>query len=265
LMWVDDELESLWLAPCDSPAFSRPALMDPPLDASVTFNTDPEPLTVSRQGSQVSQAAAAQIAAALARITGVLNENEIRLGNLDAVAGDGDHGAGMARGSAAAADAAQALVSQGAGVQTTLAGAGLRWSEQSGGASGALWGAALTAAGNFLGDERAVDSAAVIGAVRAFAGSITSLGGAQVGDKTIVDSLEPFADVLEQSILAGEQLSDAWAKASNAAEKAAADTAHLVPRMGRARVLGNKSVGSPDPGAVSFALAAAAVVDDSTP
>jgi dihydroxyacetone kinase len=265
LMWVDDELESLWLAPCDSPAFSRPALMDPPLDASVTFNTDPEPLTVSRQGSQVSQAAAAQIAAALARITDVLNENEIRLGNLDAVAGDGDHGAGMARGSAAAADAAQALVSQGAGVQTTLAGAGLRWSEQSGGASGALWGAALTAAGNFLGDERAVDSAAVIGAVRAFAGSITSLGGAQVGDKTIVDSLEPFADVLEQSILAGEQLSDAWAKASNAAEKAAADTAHLVPRMGRARVLGNKSVGSPDPGAVSFALAAAAVVDDSTP
>lgn len=261
LMWVDSELEEYWLAPCDSAAFSRPALMDPPLDPGVTFNTDPEPLTVANPGSGSSREAAVRIAAALDVVKDVLTDNEARLGNLDAVAGDGDHGAGMARGSTAAAEAAQELVAQGAGAQTTLAGAGLRWSEQSGGASGALWGAALTAAGNYLGDDREVDSAAVIGAVKAFKDSIMTLGGAQVGDKTIVDALVPFAETFENAMTNGDDFIVAWTKAAAAADKSAADTTHLVPRMGRARVLGNKSVGSPDPGAISFALTVSAVAD----
>jgi len=261
LLWVDDELEKYWAAPCDSPAFSRPAPMDPMLDAGVQFNTEPEPLTVQREGSAVSRAAAAQIAGALGAITKVLNSNEGKLGDLDAVAGDGDHGAGMARGSAAAAEAAQALVADGAGAQTTLVGAGARWTEHSGGASGALWGAALTAAGNFLGDEREVDAAAQVGAIQAFRDSVMNLGGAQVGDKTIVDALVPFADVFEASVNEGVGFVEAWQRAATAAAEAAAKTAHLVPRMGRARVLGDRSVGSADPGAISFSMTVSAVAD----
>lgn len=259
IMWVDEQLEELWFAPCDSPEFSRPALADPPLDASIQFNTEPEPLTVNSPGSDSSRAAAAHISAALDVAAKVLGENETMLGNLDAVAGDGDHGAGMARGSAAAAEAARGLVADGAGAQTTLAGAGARWSEHSGGASGALWGAALTAAGNALGDDRDIDSAAQVAAVRAFVDSIMNLGGAQVGDKTIVDALVPFTEAFSAAIEGGSDFSTAWAAAAASADKAAADSAHLVPKMGRARVLGNRSVGSPDPGAISFALAATAV------
>ena len=109
-MWLDDDLETLWFAPCDSAAYSRPALQDPPLDASVTFNTEPEPLTVQQEGSASSRAAAALIADALERVRDVLNANESMLGDLDAVAGDGDHGAGMARSSTAAAQAARELL-----------------------------------------------------------------------------------------------------------------------------------------------------------
>ena len=260
LLWLDDELEDLWFAPCDSAAYSRPAPLDPPLDASVTFNTEPEPLTVARQGSESSRAAAQQIAAALGVITDVLGVNESMLGDLDAVAGDGDHGAGMARGSAAAAEAAAQLAADGAGAQTTLAGAGARWTEHSGGASGALWGAALTAAGNSLGDDRDVDAAAQVAAVRAFVDSMMNLGGAQVGDKTIVDALVPFADVFASAIDGGASFTDAWRRASAAADEAASGTSALVPRMGRARVLGERSVGSPDPGAISFALTVKAAV-----
>jgi len=260
LLWLDDELEDLWFAPCDSAAYSRPAPLDPPLDASVTFNTEPEPLTVARQGSESSRAAAQQIAAALGVITDVLGVNESMLGDLDAVAGDGDHGAGMARGSAAAAEAAAQLAADGAGAQTTLAGAGARWTEHSGGASGALWGAALTAAGNSLGDDRDVDAAAQVAAVRAFVDSMMNLGGAQVGDKTIVDALVPFADVFASGIDGGTSFTDAWRRASAAADEAASGTSALVPRMGRARVLGERSVGSPDPGAISFALTVKAAV-----
>ena len=44
----------------------------------------------------------------------------------------------MTRGSNAAAEIAHELVKDGAGAQTTLVGAGARWAEQAGGASGAL-------------------------------------------------------------------------------------------------------------------------------
>jgi dihydroxyacetone kinase len=254
LVWVDDEIEKYWFVPCDSPAFRKTKMVDEPLDASVTFNTEAEPLKVSKKGSDGSRAAAQHIAKALDLVKDVIAENESMLGDLDAVAGDGDHGAGMTRGSKAGAEAANWLVKEGAGAKTTLAGAGARWSEQAGGASGALWGAALIAAGNALGDDENLDDKSFANAVTAFVKSIQNLGGANIGDKTMVDAQFPFAEVFESSISQGLQFVDAWNRAAVAASSAAKATADLIPKMGRARVLGEKSVGFQDPGATSFSL-----------
>lgn len=254
VVWVDEEIEKYWFVPCDSPAFRKTKIVDEPLDSSIKFNTEPEPLKVNKKGSESSRAAAAYIAKALDQIKDVIAENESMLGDLDAVAGDGDHGAGMTRGSKAAAEAANWLVTEGAGAQTTLAGAGARWSEQAGGASGALWGAALIAAGNALGDDKNLDNNSFANAVSAFVKSIQNLGGANIGDKTMVDAQVPFAEVFESSITQGVQFNDAWNRAAVAAGSAAKATADLIPKMGRARVLGQKSVGFPDPGATSFSL-----------
>jgi len=254
VVWVDEDIEKYWFVPCDSPAFRKTKIVDEPLDSSVKFNTEPEPLKVNKKGSDSSRAAAAYIAKALDQIKDVIAENESMLGDLDAVAGDGDHGAGMTRGSKAAAEAANWLVKEGAGAQTTLAGAGARWSEQAGGASGALWGAALIAAGNALGDDKNLDDKSFANAVSAFVKSIQNLGGANIGDKTMVDAQVPFADVFESSISQGSQFVDAWNRAAVAASSAAKATADLIPKMGRARVLGEKSVGFQDPGATSFSL-----------
>ncbi|HDQ98816.1 MAG TPA: DAK2 domain-containing protein, partial [candidate division WOR-3 bacterium] len=71
---------------------------------------------------------------------------------LDAVAGDGDHGAGMRRGAGAALAAARSALATHAGADTVLAEAGDAWSEQAGGTSGALWGAGLAAAGAAVGE-----------------------------------------------------------------------------------------------------------------
>lgn len=254
VVWVDEDIEKYWFVPCDSPAFRKTKIVDEPLDSSVKFNTEPEPLKVNKKGSDSSRAAAAYIAKALDQIKDVIAENESMLGDLDAVAGDGDHGAGMTRGSKAAAEAAKWLVNQGAGAQTTLAGAGARWSEQAGGASGALWGAALIAAGNALGDDKNLDDKSFANAVSSFVKSIQNLGGANIGDKTMVDAQVPFAEVFESSISQGSQFVDAWNRAAVAASSAAKATADLIPKMGRARVLGEKSVGFQDPGATSFSL-----------
>ena len=75
----------------------------------------------------------------------------------------------------------------------------------------------------------------------------------------MVDALVPFADALAERVGSGAALDDAWAAASAAAREAADATAAMRPGIGRARSHGERSVGTPDPGAVSLALIAAAV------
>jgi dihydroxyacetone kinase len=55
-------------------------------------------------------------------------------------------------------------------------------------------------------------------------------------------------------VTAGEPLASAWANAAAESERAAQATASLRPRVGRARPLADRSVGTPDAGAVSMAL-----------
>ena len=178
---------------------------------------------------------------------------------MDSIAGDGDHGQGMVLGSTAAAESARQSVAGGAGARTLLARAGAAWSEGAGGTAGALWGGALARVGNGLSDEEAVDDTPIIAAVIGGAASIQEMGGAVVGDKTMVDATVPFAQALEES--EGQTLAVAWDVAAEAAEKAAADTASFAAKKGRARTHGGKSVGTPDPGATSFAMLMRTIAD----
>jgi dihydroxyacetone kinase len=70
-----------------------------------------------------------------------------------------------------------------------------------------------------------------------------------------VDALVPFVDTLRQRADAGASGADAWTLAAREATRAAEGTAALRPRTGRARPLADRSVGTPDPGATSLALA----------
>lgn len=173
---------------------------------------------------------------------------------MDARAGDGDHGQAMSRGSAAAAEAAARAVAAGAGAASVLAIAGDAWADRAGGASGALWGVGLRAWGEALSDTTAAASADVAKGARAALGAIVGLGGARVGDKTLVDALDPFVTTLERETSGGASLAAAWLVAADAASHAAVGTAPLTPRLGRARPLAHRSVGHPDAGAVSLAM-----------
>ena len=88
---------------------------------------------------------------------------------------------------------------------------------------------------------------------------IQTVGKASLGDKTMLDAMLPFADALEAAVAAGTPLAQAWAQAAEVAEKAAQATATLRPKVGRARPLAERSVGTPDPGAISFAMCARVV------
>ena len=82
----------------------------------------------------------------------------------------------------------------------------------------------------------------------------TGLGKCEVGDKTMYDSLRPFADSLRDNVSAGTPLIPAWRTQPGVAEQSAHDTATLTPRLGRARPLAERSIGTPDAGATSIAM-----------
>jgi dihydroxyacetone kinase len=156
----------------------------------------------------------------------------------------------------AAAAAAQETSAAGASVERVLTAAGEAWSERAGGTSGALWGSAVIAAGLALGNKDSYRGEDAAAAVTAFVDAITELGKAEPGDKTMVDALLPFRDTFRTAFDGGAPARGALASAAAAAVTAADATAALRPLKGRARPLAEKSLGHPDPGAVSFGLIA---------
>ncbi|MGZ0095798.1 DAK2 domain-containing protein, partial [Microbacterium arborescens] len=152
-------------------------------------------------------------------------------------------------------------VAAGAGARTALQHAGDGWADKGGGTSGAIWGEMLLDLGAALGDDDAVDAALLSAGVGRMKDAVMSFGKATVGDKTMIDAIVPFADTLRDRLAQGDALLDAWATAADAAQAAAEATAQLTARLGRARTHGDRSLGTPDPGAVSFALVTRTVLD----
>jgi dihydroxyacetone kinase len=266
LLWLGNEpggeLERLWTAPADTPAFRRGSVSEREhVDSSATAaaqKTIPPASDESRQ-------AATFIADLLARMAEAIDAQADELGRMDSVAGDGDHGIGMQRGSRAGARAARSAADAGAGAGTTLAEAGDAWSDQGGGTSGVIGGRILQTLGKTLGDEAPVNAAVVAAAVGEARDVVMGFGKAKVGDKTMVDAIVPFADDLSASVDAGRPLRVAWPQAAAVAEQAAQRTADMAAKLGRARSHGDKSIGTPDPGAVSFALICTTVAGELPP
>jgi D-erythrulose 4-kinase len=268
LMWVDDELERLWNAPALTPAFTRGSVAADPVGgarerarvprqarghegdgvAELGASEESAPHDATPESRHAALLAAELLVAAQKAIAARVDE----LGDLDAIAGDGDHGTGMLRGIDAAVSET-GRVDPGSGVAELLRRAGAAWSDRAGGTSGALWGAALQAMGAALSGP-AWDAPALADAIHAGRMRIQQLGKANPGDKTLVDALVPFDEEFRRRVDQGAHAPDALRDAAAEASRAADGTAALTPRLGRARPLAERSVGHPDPGAVSFAI-----------
>jgi D-erythrulose 4-kinase len=256
--WLDDELEGYWVAPADTPAFRRGTAV-----ASEKFTTRRAGVahvaeTVTAEASEESIAAAAVARKAVDALYATVEENKEYLGRIDAIAGDGDHGIGMSRGSKAAAEAANEAEG---GVETVLSAAGHAFGDKAGGTSGILWGLLLEGVGKGLGNTEAVTSKRLADAVQGSAKHLQGFSKAELGDKTMLDALFPFVDTLVGQVDAGASTSEAWRAAADACRSAAEATASLVPKIGRARPLAERSVGTPDPGAISLGLIVTAIGD----
>lgn len=257
LTWFTEELEALWLAPVYSPAFKRGSvIVAQPLRTHYGDECQQETVPAA---SEASRAAAVHVVAMMDALADVVIENVDELGRIDAVAGDGDHGIGMERGVRAARDSAHHYLALGAGAGTILQQAADAWADKAGGTSGAIWGVILNTIGTGIGNQQHPQAAVVARAMNDAAHGVMHFGKAKPGDKTLVDVLLPFSDVLTAEVQKGLPLPQAWGNAARHAEQCAKDTAQLLPKIGRARPLAERSLGTPDAGAVSLAMIVTAV------
>ena len=262
IMWLDDELERAWTSPTATAAYQRGAVVPPSTSTERPAQiTTPAPSLTAEtpRATADSRVAASRFADCVRSIERTVVDNVDRLGRLDAVAGDGDHGIGMHRGVTAAVATADAAVGAGAGARTTLAAAADAWAEHAGGTSGALWGLGLRATAERFSEDLPASAAGIVDGVAEARDAVMRVGGARLGDKTLLDALIPFSEHLAAGVAGGTPLPMAWMAAAKEATAAAESTADLLPRIGRARAHTQRSIGRPDPGAVSFALAVTAI------
>ncbi|WP_369179068.1 dihydroxyacetone kinase subunit DhaL [Streptomyces mutabilis] len=170
-----------------------------------------------------------------------------RLTALDSPIGDADHGSNLQRGFTAVTATLEKEAPDTPGSVLTLAGRQLI--STVGGASGPLYGTLLRRTGKALGDAAEVSPEQLADALRTGVEAVRTLGGAQPGDKTMIDALVPAVDAL----------GDSFAAARAAAQEGAEATTPMQARKGRASYLGERSIGHQDPGATSAALLVAAL------
>lgn len=182
-------------------------------------------------------------------------ENEDYFGELDAVVGDGDFGFSLARGFEKVVDDVDGYPDDTA--SALLQAAATTISSRVGGTSGPIWGTGFLRASLALRGTDEVDPAAVVALLRAAAEGIQARGKAQLGDKTLLDALIPATEALAAAAAEGESDSSALVALFAAATREAAEaTSSLRAMRGRASYSGERSVGSPDAGAIALAVIA---------
>ena len=177
-----------------------------------------------------------------------MEEHRRYLTKLDSEIGDGDHGNNMHRGFQAALERLDSAdLSSPADVLKTVS---MALVSRVGGAAGPLYGTAFLRASTTLQDRDEVTAEDAAEVLEAALGGIKQRGKAEVGDKTIVDALQPAVEAAK-GVASNGSVAEVFRAAADAAEEGAEATVPLTARKGRASYLGDRAQGHQDPGATS--------------
>jgi phosphoenolpyruvate---glycerone phosphotransferase subunit DhaL len=204
------------------------------------------------EAGRVDALSASDVLAFVEQAAASLARREALLDRLDAALGDGDHGSNMVAGFTAAVPAARAALAErpdDVGELLRLLGHTLVGTV--GGASGPLYGTAFIEAGFALAGMAGAGPADLATALEAGRAGLIRRGRCAVGDKTILDALDPAVRALRAGADASSPLSACIAAAAGAAAGGMRATIPLVARRGLALRLGERSRGHRDPGATS--------------
>jgi triose/dihydroxyacetone kinase / FAD-AMP lyase (cyclizing) len=216
-------------------------------EAQIAVEVSTSLLTVKGPQSEAGKTTKQTIEAACK----ALIDNEDVLTEMDRVTGDGDLGTGMGR----AAKAVHAAVGSYPldDIPATLKALGHTIQRELGGSSGPLYGVLFLRCGSVLEGSSARELAQWAQALDQGCRAISELGGAELGDRTMLDALDPFVKTLKNDV--DEKASrETFMAAVEAAERGVEATAQMKPRVGRSSYLGDRVLGYPDPGAKAIAI-----------
>jgi dihydroxyacetone kinase len=266
LMQLDDELLACLKAPCQSVALTLAGGL--PLQPQEAIPTSPSvpartPAQTQEQAQTAHPPAARRTsegpaivldgAGSIVRelITAIVGHREF-LSEIDGLIGDGDHGINKAKGFSGCGARLDAMdASQAAQLPAALQQLSQALMDDIGGSMGPLYGSFFQGFADVLGPEQEMDATLFGQALARAVADVQEMGKAQVGDKTLIDTLAPALQAYRQSLQAGAGFREALQAMEAAAEAGKESTRHLQARIGRSARLGPRSIGVLDAGATS--------------
>lgn len=178
--------------------------------------------------------------------------NAQNLSKLDSIVGDGDHGTTIARGFENVLEKIKDNPPD--NMQKLLKETGMTLISTMGGAAGPIFGSIFTAMADAIQGKNSIDLNDLSSMFSAALDKVKTLGGAEPGDKTMVDSLTPATESLKNSASKKLSLKEALSLMEFSALKGAQSTKDMVARKGRSRYVGERSLGHQDAGATTMYL-----------
>ena len=174
------------------------------------------------------------------------------LSRLDSFSGDGDHGITMLRAMKGIEKAIEETSSESIGGLLQTVG----WTVLGvdGGATGPLVGMLFTGMAEAAEGRDELDATSLATLLESGLTSVKKQTKAREGDKTLMDALIPAVRAAREGAENGEGVTSTLQRAAAAAEAGAEATKDMEARFGRAKNLGPRSIGQPDPGATSISL-----------
>lgn len=201
----------------------------------------------------LAQIDSVEVARVILHIADEIHSKVDYLTELDSQLGDGDHGNNLDRGFAEVRRRISEFKGNDVGALLELTGSSLI--SMVGGASGPLLGTAFEKAGRVVQGKSRIGVAEIAVMLEAADAAIATLGGAKVGDKTMLDSLHPAAEAATRTSKEGEtDLVRVLEEVVAAANSGLETTKTLVAKKGRAMYLGERGLGTYDAGAASLCI-----------
>jgi dihydroxyacetone kinase len=261
LMKLDEELESCLKHPCQSVGLTvaGAAQAHAAYSGKAQAVRTQAPTSTARASTAPRSWAGpsvplAQAGSVVRDLIATIVANREYLSEIDGLIGDGDHGINMAKGFNGCATRLDGLGAGAADLSAALTQLSEALMDDIGGSMGPLYGNFFQGFVQTLGAYAQMDAALFGEALALAVKSVQSMGNAQVGDKSLVDTLVPARDAFLAAVAGGADFGAALQAMADAAETGKNSTKDLQARIGRSARLGPRSIGVLDAGATSCCL-----------
>lgn len=181
-------------------------------------------------------------------------ENREFLGEIDRKIGDGDHGEGMYIGFSSAK---KYLIetNEYKSLGDLYKNFGMALLSSMGGASGVLFASIYISLAEEASENAQLTNEIIVNGFKSALESIKNRGGAQPGDKTMIDALQPAVEKMQVLVENGDSnIVDLLYQAKIGSESGVEETKKMISRHGRSKSLGERSFGFQDAGATSVSI-----------